>query len=501
VFYVKYLFSELRRRKGRTLLTAMGLGVGVGLVVAVSALSNGLDDAQSKVLDPLTGVGTDMTVSRPLTVSGTGSQQQFGGGQLSQSEREKLRKENGGGGVRFGLRDLGKPGEKFSSEQFVSGQQLSFASSEVAKIAKLDGVYQAAGSLTLTAIKISGTVPEQTETAPQRGAGGGGGLQTNGPRSIDSTSSTVTGIDASKPAIAPVTPSQVRKGRFLSASGGAYQALLNLSYARQKGLAVGDSLTLKGKKFTIVGLTSAPLGGTASDVYVHLATLQTLAARKGRINGMQVRATTGDQVAAVTKRIKASFSGASVTTSKDLADRIGGSLKDAKNLSSKLGTALAVVALIAAFLIATLLTLSGIAKRTRELGTLKAIGWKQRLVVRQVTFESLTQGLLGGVFGAAIGIAAAAAIGAVGIELKATVDAPAAAAGVGGPGGPSGGPFGLGRSAVTSGSQLIKLHAPVDLTLIALAIGLALLGGLLAGAVGGARAARLRPAEALRSVE
>src|SRR5882672_6525961 len=91
LFYVKYVFSELRRRKGRTLLTALGLGVGVGLVVAVSALSNGLDDAQHKVLEPLTGVGTDMTVSRPLTVSGTGSQQTFDGGQLSQSEREKLR--------------------------------------------------------------------------------------------------------------------------------------------------------------------------------------------------------------------------------------------------------------------------------------------------------------------------------------------------------------------------------------------------------------------------
>jgi putative ABC transport system permease protein len=33
-----------------------------------------------------------------------------------------------------------------------------------------------------------------------------------------------------------------------------------------------------------------------------------------------------------------------------------------------------------------------------------------------------------------------------------------------------------------------------------LAVGLAILGGLLAGAIGGWRAARLRPAEALRSV-
>src|SRR6185436_20939598 len=72
MFYLGYMLSELRRRKGRTLLTALGLGVGVGLVVTVSALSKGVDDAQQKVLKPLTGVGTDMSVTRPLKLSGSG---------------------------------------------------------------------------------------------------------------------------------------------------------------------------------------------------------------------------------------------------------------------------------------------------------------------------------------------------------------------------------------------------------------------------------------------
>jgi uncharacterized membrane protein YdfJ with MMPL/SSD domain len=54
VFYLRYLSAELRRRKGRTILTALGLAVGVGTVAIVVALSKGLDDAQSKVLAPLT---------------------------------------------------------------------------------------------------------------------------------------------------------------------------------------------------------------------------------------------------------------------------------------------------------------------------------------------------------------------------------------------------------------------------------------------------------------
>src|SRR3954454_16533728 len=114
VFYATYLLSELRRRRGRTLFTALGLAVGVGLVVTVTALSNGLDDAQREVLRPLTGVGTDLSVTRPLRTSGSGTGATFGVGPggpggLSQEEQEELQKENGGS--RFGLRNLAKPGE------------------------------------------------------------------------------------------------------------------------------------------------------------------------------------------------------------------------------------------------------------------------------------------------------------------------------------------------------------------------------------------------------
>src|SRR5437870_11942085 len=72
MFYVSYMLSELRRRRGRTILTALGLAVGVAVVVTVSALSKGLDDAQAQVLKPLTGVGTDLSVSRPLSLSNSG---------------------------------------------------------------------------------------------------------------------------------------------------------------------------------------------------------------------------------------------------------------------------------------------------------------------------------------------------------------------------------------------------------------------------------------------
>ena len=87
---------------------------------------------------------------------------------------------------------------------------------------------------------------------------------------------------------------------------------------------------------------------------------------------------------------------AQVASSKDVADKISGSLVDASNLSHDLGLALSIVAAAAAFLLAALLALSSVGKRVRELGTLKALGWTQRMVVRQIAGESLAQGILGG---------------------------------------------------------------------------------------------------------
>jgi ABC-type antimicrobial peptide transport system permease subunit len=495
MFYLRYVAAELRRRKGRTILTALGLAVGVGLVVTVTSLSRGLDDAQAEVLEPLTGVGTDMSVGRPISIEQPeeGGEPQFGvgpGAGLSAKEQKQLERENEEARVAFS--NQGEPGEHFSDQQFMS-TDLSFPEREAEEIGGLDGVEGVAGALTLNSLEVSGKIPEEAatdgpviRTAPAPGAGG--------PENINLNQSTVSGIDASVPELGLITPDQISQGRYLRESDDR-KAIVSVTHAEEEGIEVGESVDVGGKEFEVIGIADLPLGGEASDVYVPLTQLQKLSDREGRINVLQVRATDSGQVASVASEIESTVKGSEVTTAQDLADRVSGSLVDAQDLSDKLGIALAIVALGAAFLIASLLTLSSVNKRIRELGTLKALGWRQRLVVRQVTGESVVQGLLGGLAGAVIGVGGAALIGALGISLDASV-ASEQADGFGPPGG---GPFGQG--AVETGSSTVTLDAPVDLGLLLLAIGLAVVGGLIAGAVGGGRAARLRPAEALRSVE
>lgn len=481
MFYLRFLVAELRRRPGRTALTALGLAVGVGLVVIVSALSAGLDDAQDEVLEPLTGVGTDMRVTRPLSLPGEDSD---GGpdafSSLSEKEQRQLQKEQPQGDpFQFDPSELGKPGETFSKDQTLS-LQLSFSASQVGEVSRLDGAAGAAAALSLQSVRIEGEVPPPGTLVNPHGGG------------YDITSTSLTGVDVDKPRLAPVTPGQVIEGQYFSRSPqrARDEAILDIAYARQNRIKVGDAAQLAGGRFKVVGLAAAPLGGATSNAYLELGRLQVLSDREGRANEMLVRAKSTASIDALSRQISDQLPGADVVTASELADRVGGSLTDAQNLSSKLGAALAIVALAAAFFIAILLALASVQKRTRELGTLKALGWRKRLVVRQVSAESVLQGLLGGLVGAVLGISGAAIIETLDLKLQASV-AQAESSGIG--------PFGQGQ--VAAGSADVVLGAPVDVGLLLLAIALAVLGGLLAGGAGGLRAARLRPAEALRSIE
>lgn len=279
-------------------------------------------------------------------------------------------------------------------------------------------------------------------------------------------------------------------------------AVVDSNYATAQNLKVGSKITVAAKSFTVVGIARAAQSTTSADVYIPLARAQSLAGMPNEVNTIYVSASSSADISTVSKEIGVALPKATVTTSSDLASQVTGSLSSASSLANTLGKWLAVAVLAAAFGIASILTIAAVSRRVREFGTLKAMGWRSRRIIRQIMGEALVIGIVGGIAGVALGYGGAALVQSLAPPLTAsTGTAAASGAGAGGQAGPGGG-GGLAR-APSSASHTVSVHltAPVTIGAIGLAVALAILGGLIAGSLGGWRAVRLRPAAALARVE
>jgi len=463
--FITYLLRELRRRMRQAIFIAAGLALGVGLVITVTAASNGVSATQGTVLHSLYGVGTDVTVTQsPAAGSFGGTRFNFGGGQAGQQ----------------------KAGTSFSRDILASGGMGTIKSSSVTTVSGLKDVSSAGGALVLNDVKLSGTV---SAGGGQPGAQGGSGAG-----SINSSSFTVTGLDPAHDSLGPLSSGTISSGHNLTtAESGSNVAVVSSDYAKAQNLTIGSKITVAGKAFSVVGIVQPAQGVTAADAYIPLARAQALANLPGEVNTIYVSAASASDISAVSSEISRTLPTATVTTSSNLASEVTGSLTSASTLANSLGTWLAVAVLAAAFGLASILTVSAVSRRVREFGTLKAMGWRSRRIIRQVMGEALVIGVVGGAAGVGIGYGAAALVEALAPPLTATT-----ATGAGGPGG-AGGRFA--RAASSAHTVSVHLTAPVTLGAVALAVVLAIAGGLIAGSLGGWRAVRLRPAAALARVE
>ncbi|MEV0690967.1 ABC transporter permease [Streptomyces sp. NPDC050388] len=488
--FFTYLRRELRRRRKAALVVASGLALGIALVIVVDSVSSGMGKAQEKVLQSLYGLGTDMTVTKAAEAS-------------TAQERPRFR---------FDAQEDGSGEEQSTDHVMVQGFQ-TLASSTVDTVGEQSGVADAVGGLSLQVVKVSGefTRGRFQQDGGQDGQGGRdggpGGVQPapegrvqGGGADFDVNSYSVYGTDVTEPELGPLTSSRITSGRTFEASEtDAKVAVVDSAHAKEKKLETGDTITVKGTKYKIIGVVTADSGDAAANLYIPLKQAQKLADAKDEVTTIYVRATDSQQLDAVKSGIQKNVAGTTVTTSADLADTVSGSLSTASSLATGVGKWLSIAVLATAFLVAGLLTSSAVSRRVREFGTLKALGWTSGRVTRQVVGEAVVHGLVGGALGIALGLAGAYAVTAMSPTLQARLGA-----GGGGAGGPGGGPGGGGTAGPVRQAAAktldVALTAPVGLTTIALAVGLAVAGGLVAGAFGGWRASRLRPADALRRV-
>jgi putative ABC transport system permease protein len=481
MFFATYLKRELRRRMRQAVFIALGLALGVGLVVTVAAASAGVKKAEAGVLGALYGVGTDVTVTGPAPGppkpgSTSNNDQNSYGIQAGPNGQPEICTSNG---------PCTSAAGKTIGQLTVS--QEGIGESKVAEAAGLPGVTAAAGGITLT---------DNTTTF--------GRSSSSLPRS---SSFTLDGVDTGKTSLGPLSSASLTSGHsFTAADADAGVAVVDSGYATSGNLKTGSVLTIGGVKFTVIGIVRQAQASSPPDIYVPLERAQAMAlyagSLKGEVTTIYVAAASAAGIPAVSKEISGLLPGTTVTTAASLASEVTTSVSGAAKLANDLGQWLAVLVLIAAFAVASLLTMSAVARRVAEFGTLKAIGWRTRRIVAQVLGEAVVMGIAGAAAGVGLGFAGAATIAAVAPKLSASVPGPSEAfsLAVGQAVGP--GPGGVPRSPGTTASHVVAvpLHPSVTVGVIVLAIILAVAGGLLAGSFGSWRIARLRPADALSRV-
>ena len=506
MFYLTYLKAELLRRWGKTTIIALGLAIASAVIITIISTSQGLSASQEKVLNPLQNVGTDIMVSRSVDT------QQMS--QLDETTRAELASENR---ISIDLSKLGKAGDSFSLDTFLTGTMLSFPSSDTKKLTN-DVAKDYASGLILNVTHQEGKIPEITaefQTGPESfqlppdatpGAERSRGRTFTVPgriyrqtletpqTDIKTENYTIAGVGTSKTAIGLILPSQVTEGTYFKASG---QAVINLSYAQKKGLKVGDSLTINGKKLPIVGIVDPKLYTNTADVYVPLADLQTMANKTNRINIILIKAPNAKEVDATSKKIANLFTGAKVTNSKDTANQVSGSLISAASLMNRFIGLVSIIVIIAAFIIVSLITVFSVNKRTQEIGTLKAIGWKNPSIIRQIFLESLVIGFIGAVVGIGLGVAAIFILNRYNITFSANVASSNAFQDF---------PGFMRRfqeatsSASTGTTANLKLNVTFDYLILLLGAAVAIIGSVVAGGLAAFKASRMKPQEALRQL-
>lgn len=225
----------------------------------------------------------------------------------------------------------------------------------------------------------------------------------------------------------------------------------------------GDTLEIQGSPFTVVGIYHGGSALEAAAVILPLDQLQQLSSLQGKVSTFHVRlrpAPPGEAPGEYLKRAQAQIEAALPGLRAVPAnERASNNQLVRLAHASAWGTSL-IALLIGIMGIANTMAMS-VFERTREIGILRALGWKRLQVLVLIQLEAVVLGLGGGFLGIAVGWCA--------LNLLA---------------------------ALPQTASIVSASFPVPL--LAEALGIAVLSGLIAGAFPAWRGAQLSPVEALR---
>ena len=214
----------------------------------------------------------------------------------------------------------------------------------------------------------------------------------------------------------PVLTTNITAGRNLQA-GESGVVLLSENNSAYFDAGVGDTISILGQDFTVVGIHGTSAVSDLLTLYMNLSDAQAITNNTGYITSLRVFAQSSDLVTQVASSISSLHSELTVTTGQERLTQLqtvqstySAALENAQSsISSTQVTAFEeiIVVVAATSLIVLFVMLYTVRERTKEIGTLKAIGFSNRTVMGQFMLEGVLLSVIAGVVGIAIGTVAA----------------------------------------------------------------------------------------------
>jgi putative ABC transport system permease protein len=200
---------------------------------------------------------------------------------------------------------------------------------------------------------------------------------------------------------------KVTKGQIIKGNDND-QVIISKQIAEDYSKFVGENIEINNKKFKIKGIfetssdfTKYTIIGRTNDVR------EVVDLKIGEYNGLYITPINLAESDKIASKIEFRFEDLQAQSQQDMTEQIGDLLDQLKLLVIFVASIAAVVAGVG--VINTMLM--SVMERTKEIGTLKAIGWTSQNVIIMILVEALLIGIMGGVLGVTIGIWGSNALG------------------------------------------------------------------------------------------
>ena len=191
----------------------------------------------------------------------------------------------------------------------------------------------------------------------------------------------------------------VTKGRTIKDD--SKELLLGKLALEDLNKSVGDKITIKGTEFTIVGVFESGDPSLDSGFLTSIKDVQKLLDDEGKVSILYVYTESGVDPKTVTNEIDKKY-GDNVSTVTSITDIEMAAESLAMVNAASWGISLLAIVIGGIGIVNTMIM--SVYERTREIGVLKAVGWKGRRILGMIIGESLVLTITAGIIGSLMGI-------------------------------------------------------------------------------------------------